>query len=126
MAGGRGEDGGEIIPYKERNGLKCFELAGKMHYIGPQVITMAIQDLVLATVNAPYSHKLTALMLAFYLLHPGMAINEVPGHVSSFFAEVKPDLQEAFAHTQGISHDQLTAAAKEFASYSGEDYPLAA
>jgi hypothetical protein len=46
--------------------------------------------------------------------------------MSSFFGEVKPELQLAFADLSGITHAQLTAAAKAFSSYSGELYPLAA
>jgi hypothetical protein len=81
--------------------------------------------LVLATVNAPYARKLTAPELAQCLLDPAAA-RAVPGHMSSFFGEVKPTLQVDFAHMFGISEAQLSAAATAFAMYSGESYPLAA
>jgi len=81
--------------------------------------------LVLATVNAPYSTKLDALDLAHCLLDPAAA-KAVPGHMSTFFGEVKPALQVGFASMFGITELQVSAAAKAFATYSGESYPLAA
>jgi hypothetical protein len=81
--------------------------------------------LVLAMVNAPCARKLTARELAQCLLDPAAAM-AAPGHMSSFFGEVKPTLQIAFAGMFGISEAQLSAAAKAFAIYSGERYPLAA
>jgi len=81
--------------------------------------------LILTTVNAPYSQKLDAQALADCLLHPDVALS-VPGHMSSFFGEVTPDLQIAFADSANISREQLVASAKAFASYSGESYALAA
>jgi hypothetical protein len=82
-------------------------------------------SLVLTTVNAPYSQKLHAHPLAHCLLHADAAL-EAPGHMSSFFGDVKPDLQIAFAHLVNVSKEQLVASAKAFANYSGESYPLAA
>lgn len=81
--------------------------------------------LVLTTVNAPCSKKLDALELAHCLLDPAAA-KSVPGHMSSFFGEVKPALQVDFASMFNITEQQLSAAAKAFAMYSGESYPLAA
>jgi hypothetical protein len=81
--------------------------------------------LVLTTVNAPYSTELDALELAHCLLDPAAA-KAVPGHMSTFFGEVKPALQIGFAGMFNISELQLSAAAKAFAAYSGESYPLAA
>jgi hypothetical protein len=81
--------------------------------------------LVLATVNAPYSTKLTAQELAHCLLDPAAA-KDMPGHMSSFFGEVKPELQLEFASLFGIAPSQVMAAAKAFSNYSGELYPLAA
>ena len=43
-----------------------------------------------------------------------------------FFGDVKPELQIAFAEMHGISHEQLVAAAKAFAEFSGQSFPLAA
>jgi hypothetical protein len=83
---------------------------------------------VLATVNAPYSEKLYAQGLASCLLDPVVAKTK-PGHVSSFFGEVDPTLQVAFAHLFGMTDAQVKAAARAFALYAGypaKSYPLAA
>jgi hypothetical protein len=85
----------------------------------------SVQALVLATVNAPYSKLLGAQELADCLLDHAKA-KTVPGHMSSFFCEVKPALQVDFASQFNITKAQLVAAAKAFALYSGESYPLAA
>lgn len=81
--------------------------------------------LVLTTVNAPYSKKLDAQELVDCLLDP-TAAKAACGPMSSFFGDVAPELQIAFAELHGVSHDQLVAAAKAFAEFSGQSYPLAA
>jgi hypothetical protein len=86
---------------------------------------MMSPDLVLTTVNAPFSQKLDALELVHCLLDPAAA-KALPGHMSSFFGEVTPALQIAFANMFNVTEPQLSAAAKAFATYSGESYPLAA
>jgi hypothetical protein len=86
---------------------------------------MKSPTLVLTTINAPFSQKLDAAELVHCLLDPDAA-KAMPGHMSSFFGEVKPVLQIAFAGMFHITESQLSAAAKAFASYSGEGYPLAA
>jgi hypothetical protein len=88
-------------------------------------MTMSCSTLVLTTVNAPYSKQLGARELAFCILHPEAA-KAAPGHMSSFFGEVSPKLQIEFASSCNITEQQLVAAAKAFAVYSGEAYPLAA
>ena len=80
---------------------------------------------VLTTVNAPYSKKLNAEELAYCLTHPEAA-KAAPGHMSVFFGEIAPELQKAFAGAFHVSDAQLATAAKAFANYSGESYPLAA
>jgi hypothetical protein len=80
--------------------------------------------LVLTTVNAPHREQLDAQTLANCLLDQAAA-KAVPGHMSAFFGEVKPELQLAFADLFNISEAELVAAAKAFAAYSGEPYPLA-
>jgi hypothetical protein len=95
---------------------------------GRQALTanqMKSPALVLATVNAPYSKQLDAQELAHCLLDLAAA-KAVPGHMSSFFGEVTPALQVEFAHLFNITEAELVAAAKAFAAYSGETYPLAA
>ncbi len=81
--------------------------------------------LVLATVNAPHSKQLSAQELACCLLDPDAA-KAVPGHMSTFFGEVKPHLQLDFARHFNVTDQELVAAAKSFAAYSGQSYPLAA
>jgi hypothetical protein len=83
-----------------------------------------VSALVLATVNAPHSKQLTAQQLVHCLLDPVKA-QAVPGHMSAFFGEVKPHLQIDFAHQFSVTDEQLATAAKAFAAYSGQSYPLA-
>lgn len=84
-----------------------------------------VPALVLATVNAPHSKQLSAQELARCLIDPDAA-KAVPGHMSVFLGEVKPQLQLDFAHHFNITDHELVAAAKAFAAYSGQSYPLAA
>jgi hypothetical protein len=86
---------------------------------------MTSPALVLTTVNAPYSTQLTAHELAHCLLDH-TAAKAMPGPMSSFFGDVKPELQSAFADFFGITHLELVAAATAFSKYSGASYPLAA
>ena len=86
---------------------------------------MNIPVLVLATVNAPYGKKLSVQELVHCLLDPSAA-KAACGPMSSFFGDVEPELQIAFARMHGIKRDQLVAAAKTFAEFSGQSYPLAA
>lgn len=81
--------------------------------------------LVLNTVNAPYSTQLDAQQLVYCLLDEAAA-KATPGHMSSFFGDVQPELQCEFADHFKIPHSKLVAAAKAFSKYSGEVYPLAA
>jgi hypothetical protein len=85
----------------------------------------ATVDIVLGTVNAPYARRVSAQELAT-CLRDEAAARAVPGHMSSFLAEVEPSIQVEFASQFGISKAQLVAAAKAFAAYSGGTYPLAA
>ena len=80
--------------------------------------------LILTTVNAPYSKQLSAQELA-HCLTDQAAAKAVPGHMSSFFGEVTPELQSAFASEFAITPAQLKNAARAFADYSGESYPFA-
>jgi hypothetical protein len=81
--------------------------------------------LILTTVNAPHGKQLDAQALADCLSDP-TAAKANPGHMSSFFGEVDPALQVAFAESFNISRAALVTAARTFAEYSGESYPLAA
>jgi hypothetical protein len=86
---------------------------------------MTTSVLVLATVNAPYSDQIDAQALA-NCLRDHAAARVLPGHMSSFFGEVRPALQLDFARLHNIAVAELVAAARAFAAYSGEAYPLAA
>jgi hypothetical protein len=81
--------------------------------------------LVLTTVNAPHRRRLDAQQLADCLKNQAAA-RAVPGHMSVFFGEVTPELQVGFASLFEITEPEVAAAAKAFALYSGESYPLAA
>jgi hypothetical protein len=96
-------------------------------YDGPErkLRTMSATALVLATVNAPHSKKLDAQTIAFCLTNHEAAKSN-PGHMSSFFGDVKPELQIEFGGLFGIPPEQLASAAKAFAAYSGQSYPPAA
>ena len=89
------------------------------------VIEMLNPVSVLTTVNAPYSNQLDALGLV-HCLKDQAAAKAMPGHMSSFFGDVMPSLQQAFAEFYGVSHAELVSAAQAFAKYSGEYYALAA
>jgi hypothetical protein len=82
-------------------------------------------SLVLAVVNAPHREQLDARALARCLVDHAAA-KMVPGHMSAFFGEVSPELQIEFARQFDITEAQLVSAARAFAAFSGETYPLAA
>lgn len=81
--------------------------------------------LVLTTVNASHKKHIGPDDLAKYL-RDVEAAKTAPGHMSAFFGDVDPVLQIAFAKQFGITETELSSAAKAFAAYSGETYPLAA
>lgn len=85
----------------------------------------SVDSLVLSTVNAPYSNKLDAMTLANCILEPAKS-KTAAGPMSSFFYEVSPDLQIAFAEGHGISIAALKAAATFFDAWSGQKSALAA
>ncbi|HEY7244311.1 MAG TPA: hypothetical protein VH678_10555 [Xanthobacteraceae bacterium] len=80
--------------------------------------------IVLTTVNAPYSKKLSGPELAHCLTDQERAKAE-PAHMYTFLGDVQPELQCAFAAYYGITYAQLVTAAKAFASHSGASFPLA-
>ena len=82
-------------------------------------------SLVLTTVNASYSKQLDEAGLVLCLTDAAAA-RSMPGHMSSFFGEVAPDMQIEFAASHGIPSEALACAARTFASYSGERYPISA
>ncbi len=81
--------------------------------------------LVLSKVNAPHAERISAEELCACFLDFQKS-KSWAGHVSSFFAEISPTTQIAFAAEHGIDKTALVAAAKAFAAWSGEDYEIAA
>jgi hypothetical protein len=81
--------------------------------------------IVLSKVNAPHAEKISAeeLCACFIDFQKSKAW---AGHVSSFFAEISPETQTAFAAQNGIDKPALVSAAKAFAAWSGEEYEIAA
>lgn len=79
---------------------------------------------VVEKVNAPYRDRLEAEGIARCLRDPDAA-KARPGHMSSFFGEVEPELQVEFAQQFGIDDERLAAAARSFAAWSGETCALA-
>jgi len=72
----------------------------------------------MTTVSAPYSKKLSAQELVYYLRNP-QAAKDLPGHMSSFFGDVKPAFQYEFAAMFGIPSAELVEVARAFSEYSG-------
>ena len=103
--------------------MECLALHNKV--MAMRLEQMKSTTLVLTTVNAPYSEQVDAQTLAHCLIDQ-TAAKAKPGHMSSFFGEVDPALQLGFAESFNIPHAALVSAAKAFAEYSGESYPLAA
>jgi hypothetical protein len=80
--------------------------------------------IVLSKINAPHAEMMTAaeLCACFFDIQKSKAW---AGHVSSFYSEISPDLQVAFAAQNGIDKPALVSAAKEFAAWSGQSYEIA-
>lgn len=85
-------------------------------------MTNALETAVLTTVNAPYRTYLDAEGLAVSIADGQVNIAQV----GSFFTEVAPATQRAFAMQHGVSEAALVSAASAFQSYSGQDVALAA
>jgi hypothetical protein len=75
------------------------EIAGK---------SAAVDDLVLATVNAPYTRCINAAMLADSIAK--VEIDDWLVHIANFFTSVRPELVIEFAASHGISEDSVARA----------------
>jgi len=106
--------------------MRRFRFGHKESKIGRYAASGIFPASVLTTVNAPYRKKLDAKMLADCLKNP-IAAEAAAGQMSVFFGEVSPKLQKVFAGAFQISELELelAVAAKTFAAFSGETYPLA-
>ncbi|MBO9099820.1 MULTISPECIES: hypothetical protein [Rhizobium] len=66
---------------------------------------MALDALVLGTVNAPYRRSVSSTELVSVLATG--KIDSWLVHISTFFTDVRPDLVIDFADAHGIGHSQL-------------------
>jgi hypothetical protein len=80
---------------------------------------------VLETINAPHREYLKAADIAA-CLNDFEESKLWPGHMSSFFGDVAPDLQRSFASANGIDTQTLVAAARAFSAWSGQAFEIAA
>jgi hypothetical protein len=78
----------------------------------------AVDRLVLATVNAPYSRSITADVLSECLANA--ELGGWAAHVANFFTDVSPDLVFAFAEFHGIPACNLAQAYAAMKSTTGE------
>ena len=81
-----------------------------------------LHNALLTTVNAPYKERVDSLELAACIGNGDFSVAQV----GSFFSEVDPDVQKAFAAMHGISEKTLVQAARNFVAWSGQYAPLAA
>jgi hypothetical protein len=80
--------------------------------------------IVLSKINVPHAKMLSAeeLCACFFDFEKSKTW---AGHVSSFYSEISPDLQVAFAAQNGVDKPALVSAAKQFAAWSGQSYEIA-
>ena len=84
-----------------------------------------VESNVLGTINAPYSADLSACQLAA-CISDLTAMETAVGPVFSFFTEVKPDLQRAFAEQMGLSNAAVKAVAQFIQGHCANPIALAA
>jgi hypothetical protein len=82
---------------------------------------LAIDKLVLATVNAPYKRTISAASLTECLAKA--EFGSWPVHVATFFTDVAPDLVFRFAAAHGISKSELANAYLGMKAQTGERHP---
>lgn len=80
-----------------------------------------LETAVLTTVNAPYRTYLDAEGLAASIANGQISVAQV----GSFFTEIAPEVQRAFAIRYGVSEAALVRTASSFRKYSGQDVALA-
>jgi hypothetical protein len=78
----------------------------------------AVDALVLAKVNAPYSKTLDTDTIALLLTHP-MEMRSFLGPMSTFFYELDHDLQRRFADLHNVPVSSLETASELFDRWSG-------
>ncbi len=83
--------------------------------------TLAIDKLVLATINAPYKRNIDAATLQACLA--GLKLDQWLVHIATFFTDVAPDLVFKFADQHGISRLKLAKAYLAMKRRTGEQNP---
>lgn len=78
----------------------------------------------LSKINAPFRAHVSADDVAACIQSVEMA-QQRPGHMSSFFGELSPEIQLGFVNAMGIDRQALVAAARAFSKWSGERYEIA-
>ena len=83
-------------------------MSARINQLARRRATKEVDELVLASVNAPYKRTIGAATLASCLEkgEPG----KWPVHIATFFTDVSPDLVLAFADAHGLSKSQLARA----------------
>ena len=79
---------------------------------------LAVDKLVLATVNAPYKRDISVAALSECLANAELDAWAV--HVAAFFTDVSPDLVFSFAASHGISKPALAKAYLAMKTSTGE------
>lgn len=88
---------------------------------GPGRGPLAVDELVLATVNAPYKRSIDAATLRNCLARRDL--ERWPVHVATFFTDVAPELVFEFADRHGISRATLAKAYRAMQRKTGERNP---
>lgn len=78
----------------------------------------AVDSLVLAKVNAPYSKPLDAAAVIACIINPPLS-KSAAGPMSSFFYDVERELQEQFVQAHGLTIGTLDNSANWFDNWSG-------
>jgi hypothetical protein len=83
--------------------------------------TLAVDKLVLATVNAPYKRNIDAATLQACLAR--LNLDRWLVHIATFFTDVAPELVLKFADQHGISRSKLAKAYLAMKKRTGEQNP---
>jgi hypothetical protein len=92
-----------------------------IHAIGAAEGFSAVDELVLATVNAPYKRDITVVALRECIANA--KVDAWPVHVATFFTDVEPSLIFGFASAHGISKSRLAEAYLAMKAKTGEQNP---
>jgi len=93
----------------------------RSHAIGAAVGVSAVDELVLATVNAPYKRDISADVLQECIAKADLGKWSV--HIATFFTDVEPFLVFRFADAHGISTADLAKTYIAMKAATGERNP---